>query len=92
MILPRVQQHYAITDRYIGLLSTSIFAGMMLGAYGWGVYSDARGRLKAFNNTLLISAVFGVAAAFAPGFGWLCLALFGLGVGVGGSMPTDGTL
>ena len=65
---------------------------MMAGAWGWGSYSDSQGRIVAFNYTLLVTSVFGLAAAFAPSFGWLCAALFGLGTGVGGSMPTDGTL
>ncbi|GAA6007178.1 hypothetical protein JCM10207_001534 [Rhodosporidiobolus poonsookiae] len=92
VILPRVQKTFDIEDRWIGLLSTSIFAGMMVGAWGWGSYSDARGRLPAFNLTLCLTAIFGLASAFAPSFGWLCFALFLLGTGVGGSMPTDGTL
>ncbi|GAA5988837.1 hypothetical protein JCM10908_006191 [Rhodotorula pacifica] len=92
VILPRVQEHFQVGDRYIGLLSTSIFAGMMIGAWGWGSFSDAKGRVPAFNLTLAITAVFAGAAAFAPSFGWLCCALFWVGTGVGGSMPTDGTL
>jgi len=54
--------------------------------------SDAYGRVPAFHLTFCFSAVFGTASAFAPTFGWLCFALFCLGTGVGGSMPTDGTL
>ncbi|KWU45077.1 MFS general substrate transporter [Rhodotorula sp. JG-1b] len=92
VILPRVQEHFQVGDRYIGLLSTSIFAGMMIGAWGWGSFSDAKGRVPAFNLTLAITAVFAAAAAFAPSFGWLCCALFWVGTGIGGSMPTDGTL
>ncbi|BGP00472.1 hypothetical protein NBRC10513v2_006274 [Rhodotorula toruloides] len=95
VILPRVQEHWQVGDRWIGLLSTSLFAGMMassVGAWGWGSYSDAKGRVPAFNLTLCVTAVFSMAAAFAPSFGMLCLALFLLGTGVGGSMPTDGTL
>ncbi|GAA5953174.1 hypothetical protein JCM3765_007432 [Sporobolomyces pararoseus] len=92
VILPRVQKEFEISDRWIGLLSTSIFAGMMLGAWAWGSYSDARGRLPAFNLTLFFTAVFGLASAFSPNFPTLCLSLFCLGTGVGGSMPTDGTL
>lgn len=30
VILPRVQEHFQVGDRFIGLLSTSIFAGMMV--------------------------------------------------------------
>ncbi|GAA5828757.1 hypothetical protein JCM3770_004695, partial [Rhodotorula araucariae] len=92
VILPRVQEQWDIGDRWIGLLSTSLFAGMMFGAWGWGSYSDAFGRVPAFNLTICFTAVFGIASAFAPSFGWLCTALFCLGTGVGGSMPTDGTL
>lgn len=36
IILPRVQDEYSISDRSIGVLSTSIFFGMMLGSIGWG--------------------------------------------------------
>lgn len=54
--------------------------------------SDSQGRTPAFNLTLLVTSIFGILSAFAPTFPWLCLALFGLGTGVGGSMPTDGTL
>ncbi|KAA1133169.1 hypothetical protein PGTUg99_023402 [Puccinia graminis f. sp. tritici] len=92
VILPRVQVHFRITDRWIGLLSTSIFFGMMIGAWIWGSYSDTYGRRGPFNGTLLMTAIFGLCCGFAPSFGWLCFSLIGLGIGVGGSMPTDGTL
>ncbi|KAM0786773.1 hypothetical protein ACM66B_002208 [Microbotryomycetes sp. NB124-2] len=92
VILPRVQEHFGVSDRWIGSLSASLFAGMMVGAWGWGSYSDAQGRTPAFNFTLLLTSLFGIASSFAPSFHWLCFALFWLGTGVGGSMPTDGTL
>ncbi|KAK4057522.1 hypothetical protein OIO90_001591 [Microbotryomycetes sp. JL221] len=92
VILPRVQEHFGVSDRWIGSLSASLFAGMMVGAWGWGSYSDSRGRTPAFNLTLLLTSLFGIASSFAPTFQWLCFALFWLGTGVGGSMPTDGTL
>ncbi|KAF8531259.1 major facilitator superfamily domain-containing protein [Gautieria morchelliformis] len=92
IILPRVQQHYAVPDSYIGILSFSMFFGMMFGAVGWGTCSDLIGRSTAFNATLFFTALFGVLAGFAPNFFWLCVALFFLGSAVGGSMPTDGTL
>ncbi|SDA00037.1 BZ3501_MvSof-1269-A2-R1_Chr2-2g04410 [Microbotryum saponariae] len=134
IILPRVQEHFAIGDQWIGLLSTSIFAGMMLGAAvsshalsgssldldrertntrlfsnptwlvhcglclgplpgAWDSTCAGVGKLRpAFHFTLLLTSAFGLAAALAPSFAWLCFALFWLGTGVGGSMPTDGTL
>lgn len=92
IILPRVQQHYAVPDNYIGTLSSSMFAGMMFGAVGWGTCSDLLGRSAAFNATLFFTALFGILSSFAWSFWSLCILLFFLGSAVGGSMPTDGTL
>ncbi|KAG2138594.1 MFS general substrate transporter [Suillus bovinus] len=92
IILPRVQQHYSVPDNYIGTLSSSMFAGMMFGAVGWGTCSDLLGRSAAFNATLFFTALFGILSSFAWSFSSLCILLFFLGSAVGGSMPTDGTL
>ncbi|KAF9013162.1 major facilitator superfamily domain-containing protein [Cyathus striatus] len=92
IILPRVQQHYSVPDSYIGTLSSSMFAGMMIGAIGWGTCSDLMGRSTAFNATLFFTALFGLLASFANSYATLCITLFFLGSSVGGSMPTDGTL
>ncbi|KAG9042347.1 hypothetical protein FS837_010980, partial [Tulasnella sp. UAMH 9824] len=93
IILPRVQDHYSISDRSIGVLSTSIFFGMMLGSIGWGTCSDLLGRTLAFNSTLLLTGVFGFTSAYLTyGLQSLCVSLFFLGTAIGGSMPTDGTL
>ncbi|KAF9493580.1 MFS general substrate transporter [Pleurotus eryngii] len=92
IILPRVQRHYSVPDSYVGALSSSMFAGMMFGAVGWGACSDLMGRSAAFNATLFFTAVFGLLASFSRSFPSLCVLLFLLGSSVGGSMPTDGTL
>ena len=36
IVLPRVQDEWNVHDRWIGLLSSSTFAGMMVGALAWG--------------------------------------------------------
>ncbi|KAJ1309991.1 hypothetical protein OPQ81_006748 [Rhizoctonia solani] len=92
IILPRVQDEYAIPDSRIGILSSSMFCGMMFGALGWGSCSDVVGRSLAFNLTLAFTSLFGILACLAPNFGVLCALIFLLGTAVGGSMPTDGTL
>nr|ODN86021.1 membrane transporter [Cryptococcus depauperatus CBS 7841] len=92
VILPRVQIHFDLSSRIVGLLSASTMAGMMVGAVGWGVISDILGRALPFNLTLFLTGVFGICASFSPNFGVLCFWLFLLGSAVGGSMPTDGTL
>ncbi|WVW78971.1 hypothetical protein I302_100934 [Kwoniella bestiolae CBS 10118] len=92
VILPRVQVHFDLSSKVVGLLSASTMAGMMIGAVAWGVISDLLGRSLPFNATLFLTAVFGIAASFSPNFWVLCFWMFLLGSAVGGSMPTDGTL
>ncbi|KAF9054830.1 major facilitator superfamily domain-containing protein [Panaeolus papilionaceus] len=92
IILPRIQAHYRVSDAFIGTLSSSMFAGMMIGAIGWGTCSDLMGRSAAFNATLFFTSVFGITASFSSSFTSLCFSLFLLGTAIGGSMPTDGTL
>ncbi|KAJ1963909.1 hypothetical protein GGI12_001758 [Dipsacomyces acuminosporus] len=91
-ILPRVQQHFSISNARIGLMSSSMFLGLMFGALSWGPISDKFGRLVAYRWTLVISGVFGLLASAAPTFSLLCICLFGLGSGVGGNMPVDGAI
>jgi MFS family permease len=62
---------------------TSLTAQMMIGAVGWGTISDLLGRALPFNSTLLLTAVFGIGASFAPSFGVLCGWMFLLGSAVG---------
>ncbi|KAI8368675.1 major facilitator superfamily domain-containing protein [Choanephora cucurbitarum] len=92
IILPRVQDHYNISNKWIGVLSSSLFAGMTFGAFFWGTYSDSRGRKLPYTMTLAITTIFGLISSFTFNFGSLCFALFFLGFGVGGNMPTDGAL
>ncbi|KAJ2379312.1 hypothetical protein IW150_000258 [Coemansia sp. RSA 2607] len=91
-ILPRVQQHFGISNARIGLMSSSMFLGLMCGALTWGPISDRFGRLIAYRWTLVLTASFGLLASFVPNFSLLCLCLFGLGSGVGGNMPVDGAI
>ncbi|KAF9908861.1 hypothetical protein EC991_009381 [Linnemannia zychae] len=89
LILPRVQAQFEIQDKYIGILSSSMFVGMMFGAMFWGTLSDIYGRKQAFNFTLIVTTVFGIGASFANSYWLLCLLILGLGFGVGGNMPVD---
>ncbi|KAI9244023.1 major facilitator superfamily domain-containing protein [Phascolomyces articulosus] len=92
IILPRVQDHFGVSDNWIGSLSSALFTGMMFGAFFWGAYSDSRGRKVPYTSTLTITTVFGLLSSLAFSFWSLCLMLFCLGFGVGGNMPTDGAL
>ena len=50
------------------------------------------GRRLAFNLTLLIAAVFGISAGFAPNFITIAALIAMLGVGTGGNLPVDGAI
>jgi len=50
------------------------------------------GRRLAFNVTLLIAGVFGIAAGAAPTWISACGLFIALGIGVGGNLPIDGAL
>lgn len=89
IILPHIQRYFVLSDGIVGLASSSIFVGMFVGSIAWGTISDAYGRRAAFNVTLAVTAIFGCLSAVASSFSLLCLLLFAVGTGVGGSMPTD---
>ncbi|KAI5813176.1 MFS general substrate transporter [Pyronema omphalodes] len=68
-------------------LSQSI--GLCVGASFWGIGSDIIGRRWAFNLTLLITSVFGLAAGWSPTFAVLAGMVAMWSVGVGGNLPVD---
>lgn len=83
---------WPLSDVWIGSLTSSLFAGMMLGAMAWGAYADKHGRLFAYHRTLLVAALGGGLLSCAPTWGSACVLAGVLGSGIGGSMPIDGTL
>ncbi|KAL3894049.1 MAG: hypothetical protein SGCHY_005496 [Lobulomycetales sp.] len=101
--LPALQPEFSLSDSLAAgtLLSlTSAFSvatttsmlGMLFGSIIWGLVSDKYGRRLPFLLTLLIAAIFGTSSAFAMSVPMFCLLLVGMGLGVGGSLPTDGSL
>ena len=71
---------------------TLFFAGMLVGAFAFGRLADRIGRRNVLVVTVLIDAIFGIASAFAPDFGWLLALRFLTGLGVGGTLPIDYTM
>ncbi|WFD17916.1 hypothetical protein MCAP1_000127 [Malassezia caprae] len=90
--LPHVQRTWRMSDAWVGSLTSSLFAGMMLGAIAWGAYADRHGRLFAYHRTLVVAAVGGSLLSLAPTWVAACVLAGLLGIGIGGSMPIDGTL
>ncbi|EJU05014.1 MFS general substrate transporter [Dacryopinax primogenitus] len=87
---PEVQLEFDIA--YIGWASLALYAGLIVGTFGWGIVSDIVGRRLCFNTTLLVSSVFGLAAGGANNYVTFCALLACTGLGVGGNIPVDSAL
>ncbi|CAB1421842.1 unnamed protein product [Pleuronectes platessa] len=86
-LLPTARCDLQLTSSDMGLLTASIFLGMMVGGYMWGYLADQRGRCRILVVSLTVNGVFGGLACVAPWFWLLLLLRIISGVGVGGSIP-----
>jgi MFS family permease len=87
-----MSKEYGVDDNKIRYTTLALFLGLCIGASFWGVMSDVVGRRLAFNCTLGIASVFGVAAGAAPNWIGSCALFACVGLGVGGNLPVDGAL
>ncbi|WP_328471199.1 MFS transporter [Actinoplanes sp. NBC_00393] len=87
--LPGITREFGLTSGQAGAVVTSTFAGMLVGAWFWGIMADRVGRRVGFQLTIAIFAVFGVASAFATDPVWLAVLRALTGFGLGGALPLD---
>ncbi|OJD11664.1 hypothetical protein AJ78_07608 [Emergomyces pasteurianus Ep9510] len=66
--------------------------GLLVGAVFWGFGCDIYGRRWAFNLTIGITAIFGLAAAGSPNFAAVAVFAALWSVGVGGNLPVDSAI
>ncbi|KAL3472214.1 major facilitator superfamily domain-containing protein [Aspergillus californicus] len=92
LTLPQLSLEFGVDDNRVRFTTCALFLGLCLGASFWGIASDIIGRRPAFNFTLLISGVFGLAAGGGPNWVGTCALFACLGLGVGGNLPVDGAL
>ncbi|KAI4208231.1 MAG: hypothetical protein LQ346_000111 [Caloplaca aetnensis] len=92
LTLPSLSEEFGVSSTNVRYTTCALFIGLCLGASFWGTASDVIGRRLAFNATLFLAGVFGLAVA--GGNNWVgTSALYAaLGVGVGGNLPVDGAL
>ncbi|KAF7814617.1 organic cation/carnitine transporter 7 [Senna tora] len=81
---PAVQSAWSLSPQEENLITSAVFAGMLIGAYTWGIVSDRHGRRKGFFITAVVTAMAGFLSAFAPNY--ICLVIFRclVGIGLGG--------
>ncbi|KAJ8759598.1 hypothetical protein K2173_008778 [Erythroxylum novogranatense] len=81
---PSVKSVWHLNSRQESLISSVVFAGMLVGAYSWGVVSDRFGRRRGFLVTAIVTSGAGVLSALAPNYVALLICRCLVGVGVGG--------
>jgi putative MFS transporter len=86
--LPLIVKEFGLTPLEKGIVTAAPLAGIMVGAITLGGLADTYGRRRMFVIEMLVFAVFLVALAVAPSFGWLVFFLFGVGVALGCDYPT----
>lgn len=92
LTLDPVAAEFGVSSTNVRYTTLSLFVGLCIGASFWGIASDIIGRRLAFNCTLAIAGIFGLAAGGAPNWIGLCALYACVGLGVGGNLPVDGAL
>ncbi|KAB8069998.1 major facilitator superfamily domain-containing protein [Aspergillus leporis] len=92
LTLTQLSLEFGVSESDVRFTTCALFLGLCLGASFWGIASDIIGRRPAFNLTLLITGVFGLAAGGGPNWIGVCALFACLGLGVGGNLPVDGAL
>jgi MFS family permease len=92
LALPSLSAEFGVSEKTVRYTTSALFLGLSMGSFIWGVGTDILGRRIPFNLTLLITSVFGIAAAFAQTWGSTCFFFAALGFGVGGNLPVDGAV
>jgi MFS family permease len=89
---PLIAGQWSLSNVEVGLLTTLTFAGMAVGSLIAGITGDRYGRRVTYVYNLALYTVGALFAALSPGFGWLLVARFIVGIGLGGELNTGLTL
>ncbi|KAJ4963594.1 hypothetical protein NE237_023533 [Protea cynaroides] len=81
---PAVQAKWNLSSQQESLITSVVFAGMLVGAYSWGIVSDNYGRRKGFIITAVVTFGAGFLSAFAPNYISLIILRCLVGIGLGG--------
>ncbi len=82
-VLGALRQHFHLGSNAMSFILAAWFAGLMLGASGFGILSDRYGRRRVFLASLVLYGVATLATAFAPDLAALMVLRLIAGIGVG---------
>ncbi|KAL4319962.1 hypothetical protein GQ457_18G004880 [Hibiscus cannabinus] len=80
-----VKSEWHLSTHHESMLSSIVFAGMLVGAYLWGIVSDNYGRRKGFLTITMVTSGAGLLSAFSPNYLSLVILRGFVGFGLGGS-------
>ena len=92
LCLPQLTPEFGVDPNTVRYTTCALFVGLCCGASFWGIASDLIGRRPAFNLSLFICGLFGIAVGGAPNWIGTAGMFAALGFGVGGNLPVDGAL
>ncbi|CAL4943307.1 unnamed protein product [Urochloa decumbens] len=80
---PVVREEWNVSPQDESLLSSVVFAGMLIGAFTWGFISDRYGRRTVLLLSTLLTSGLGFLSALSPNYLCLLALRFFVGIGVG---------
>ena len=86
--MPLIADEFHITATQHGIVGAASLSGILAGAIGLGGLSDFFGRKFMFATEMIIFMVFLLLLVASPGYIWLVVFLFGIGVALGCDYPT----
>ncbi|EEF34573.1 sugar transporter, putative [Ricinus communis] len=81
---PAVKSEWGLSSSQESLLTSVVFAGMLFGAYSWGLISDNYGRRKGILGSTLLTCGAGSLSTFCPNYISLITLRCLVGIGLGG--------
>jgi PHS family inorganic phosphate transporter-like MFS transporter len=87
-----VATQWGLSTLQTSWVTGSAILGAFFGAITFGRLADVFGRKKVYTIVAAIMIVGALASAVAPGFVWLVVARFVLGLGIGGDYPVSAVL
>ena len=91
-VAPSIQKQMQLTNLQYGLLGSSSFVGMAVGALFWGYVGDHYGRQISFSLTVWLTFFGGALSALSPTYSILLFLRFTAAFGIGGMLPVDYTV
>lgn len=81
---PAVKSQWELSSAQESLITTVVFAGMLVGAYSWGIISDNYGRRKGLLSVAIVTTISAFLSTFSPNYITLIILRMFVGVGLGG--------